>query len=83
MTPKSQANKDQYTEAEIKYFFVAQALQFKIGIYPYPELVKLFTDFFEDKTTKEQIDEVERHIKATNNRKRVSNTYDKYQERFK
>ena len=83
MTPNPQANKVQYTEAEIKYFFVAQALQFRIGIYPYPELVKLFADFFEDKATKEQIDEVERHIKATNNRKRVLNIYDIYQGEFK
>ena len=51
----------------------------EIGIYPYPEFVKLFTAFFENTATKQQLDEIEKHITATNSRNRVSKAYDYYQ----
>lgn len=53
-----------------------------IGIYPYPELVKLFTVFFENKASKAQLDEVDRHIKATRSKNKVAKAYDEYQERY-
>ncbi|MDI3211796.1 hypothetical protein [Arthrobacter sp. AL12] len=61
-----------------KDVFVPYTLQ-KIGIYPYPEFVKLFTDFFENRATKEQLDEVEKHISATKSRNKVTKAYEAYQ----
>lgn len=53
-----------------------------IGIYPYPEIVKLFRAFFNNTATKEQIDEVDKHIKATRSHKKVSEAYDYYQRKY-
>lgn len=50
-----------------------------VGIYPYPELVTLFRAFFRNEATKEQIDEVDKHIKATKSSKKFANAYEYYQ----
>lgn len=62
--------------------FVAYTLD-SVGIYPYPEFVKLFTDFFNNSVEKEQMDEVEKHIKATRSKSKIAKAYDHYQANYK
>ena len=64
-----------------KNVFVPYTLD-SVGIYPYPEFVALFTAFFENKATKEQLDEVDKHIKATRSQKKMAEAYDCYQENY-
>ena len=50
-----------------------------VGIYPYPEAISLFTAFFENTATKEQLDDVNRYIKGTKSTKKITEAYDYYQ----
>lgn len=54
---------------------------YKLGMWPYPEIIEEFIAVFDNTASKEQIEQVEKRIKVLG-KYRVAKAYDRWQEDF-